>query len=147
MDDGEVLFRDSRNNTTLRNLAAPLPMIVSVAEKRFRLWSRTNLTGEIVAVYEEDRTVIVSREQAAYLVHEYLKGRPELAAYQVGDVKDLGEIRSKEPRPSGLSSEELADAWIVYFTGGPKSLGESVIAVVAKADGRVLFLGDAAEEG
>jgi hypothetical protein len=92
---------------------------------------------------------MITREQAAQIATDVLRFKSEAGTYEVLHVVMLDEVKSRHPVPAYGVSESIFDGnWIVYlhdkkFFG----LKSSMIIVLARDAGQLLYFGSANDEG
>lgn len=83
---------------------------------------------------------MITRERA----HEIATGA---ADGPIRKVLSLDEITAAKPCIYGFSEETLKEYWIAYVDRPVIGLQSSDVVLVSKEDGRVAYIGDAADEG
>lgn len=89
----------------------------------------------------------VTREQAHWIASGYLRRNP-INGRIVYKVLAYDEITSRKPCLYNVSEESLKQSWIAY-TEIPEvfALQSSIIVVVLKDNGKIIYAGSASDEG
>ena len=89
----------------------------------------------------------IPREQALRIANDYVKKYPERGLTFAQKIFDFEEINFSKPQPYGVPSEEISKAWIAYCEPNFSALQSSLIIVVSKETGEVIYSGSADDEG
>ena len=90
----------------------------------------------------------ISLQQADQIAAEALNFVPEGTVFDIDSVVTVEEITGQLPVAYITSNESIGDCWIIHLK--PKRIAglcSSIIALVSKATGNIVYLGGAGDEG
>lgn len=92
---------------------------------------------------------IASRAEAEQIAREYLRAKGRFLSNLTFTVRTVAEVGGP-PALYGFDDAErrLTNSWLVYVTGAhPMTLESSLLVVISRTDGAVLYAGSANDEG
>jgi hypothetical protein len=90
----------------------------------------------------------ISREQAFQIATDNLHWRKDEAVrYSVYEVVAWDEITCRRPSAYNVAEESWRTGWIAYLDDGSVAIRSSVVMLIDKSTGRLVYFGTANDEG